>query len=306
MTRLLSVMFFAVFAAFTAAAVAQPAVWADDMDAAMAQARAQGKDLLLDFTGSDWCPPCMALKREVFDTPAFADAVRDQFVLVELDFPRQHALAPETAEQNAAWSDRLGVVGFPTIVLADAQGRPYAVTGYQPGGAAAYVKHLESLQPRKAQRDAQLEAAAAAQGAERAKRYAQALEALGDPPPIDAFPEEVDAIIAADADNALGLRARYEGYRESRALQVALRPLEPLMMAGDWDGAFDFVEGVIQERGLQGELLQAMKSLQAQMRYQQQRLAESRRLLDEAIAVDPDSPTGTKLQDMRRQVFPGR
>jgi len=30
-------------------------LWYDDFDAAAAAAKDQGKDLLVDFTGSDWC-----------------------------------------------------------------------------------------------------------------------------------------------------------------------------------------------------------------------------------------------------------
>ncbi len=38
------------------------------------------------------------------------------------------------------------VEGFPTVMLTDAGGNPYARTGYRPGGANVYIQHLETLQ----------------------------------------------------------------------------------------------------------------------------------------------------------------
>ena len=40
--------------------------WMTDFEAAKVKAKAENKPMLLSFTGSDWCPPCMALKKNVF------------------------------------------------------------------------------------------------------------------------------------------------------------------------------------------------------------------------------------------------
>ena len=55
-----------------------------DMKAAVEEATEQDKDILLLFTGSDWCPPCKKLESEVFSQQEFLDGVSDQFVLVML------------------------------------------------------------------------------------------------------------------------------------------------------------------------------------------------------------------------------
>ncbi len=90
----------AVAAALLAPAFA--AEWMTDFDAAKARAAAEGKPLLVDFTGSDWCSWCIRLKKEVFDKPAFAEYARDKFVLVEVDVPDNPKFDREQLERNRA------------------------------------------------------------------------------------------------------------------------------------------------------------------------------------------------------------
>lgn len=118
--------------------------WLTDLEAAKKQAAAEKKDILVDFTGSDWCGWCIRLKKEVFDQPEFAEASK-KFVLVELDFPRGKKQAPELKAKNEALSKQFAIAGFPTILLLDAQGQVYAQTGYQEGGAKQYLAHLDTL-----------------------------------------------------------------------------------------------------------------------------------------------------------------
>ena len=62
--------------------------WMTDFEAAKQKAAAENKDLLVDFTGSDWCGWCIKLVDEVFKHDAFKQGAADNFVLVELDFPQ--------------------------------------------------------------------------------------------------------------------------------------------------------------------------------------------------------------------------
>ncbi len=162
-----------------AVAAQEPAVeWLTDFAQAKAAAKETGRDLLLDFTGSDWCPWCVRLRNEVFDAEPFAAAARDRFVLVELDFPRGKELPEATRAQNERLQGEMGVEGYPTIVLADGEGRPYAKTGYRPGGAEKYLEHLAELREVRTRRDQAWTAAAKAEGAERARLLADGLEAV--------------------------------------------------------------------------------------------------------------------------------
>ncbi|PHX57691.1 MAG: hypothetical protein CK553_03230 [Opitutia bacterium] len=118
--------------------------WLTDLDEGIKVAKAEKKAILVDFTGSDWCGWCIRLKKEVFDQKEFAAATKD-FVLVELDYPQKKQQSPEVKAKNKALSEKFGVEGFPTILLLDAEGAPFAQTGYQAGGPSKYLVHLAEL-----------------------------------------------------------------------------------------------------------------------------------------------------------------
>ena len=135
--------------AFTALAAA-PAVasgddWYADYDEALAVAKEQQKDLLVDFTGSDWCVWCHRLDDEVFGVEGFMEGVQDKYVLVKLDFPNDQAIkdAVPNPERNNELMERWGVRGFPTVLAVDTESRPFAKTGYMQGGPDAWLTDLD-------------------------------------------------------------------------------------------------------------------------------------------------------------------
>ena len=110
-------------AAVTTTALAAPAEgWTADYDAALAQAKKENKSVLLEFTGSDWCPPCKLMAKNVFSKKEFIDAASKDYVLVKLDFPRADK---ELAKKNKPLAEKYSVRGYPTIVLADANGKEF-------------------------------------------------------------------------------------------------------------------------------------------------------------------------------------
>lgn len=119
-------------------------VWLTDLDAGIKVAKAEKKAILVDFTGSDWCGWCIRLKKEVFDQKEFAAVTKD-FVLVELDYPQKKKQSPEEKAKNKAWAEKFAIEGFPTILLMDSNGEPFAQTGYQEGGPVKYLAHLAEL-----------------------------------------------------------------------------------------------------------------------------------------------------------------
>jgi thiol-disulfide isomerase/thioredoxin len=97
------------------------ATWLTNFEEAKAIAVKEGKPLLLDFTGSDWCPPCKLLHKNVFSTEEFAKEAAGKYVLVELDFPRTKQLAPELKAQNSELQKKYAITGYPTVLLVDAK-----------------------------------------------------------------------------------------------------------------------------------------------------------------------------------------
>lgn len=119
--------------------------WMTDFEAAKAKAAAEQKPLLLDFTGSDWCGWCIKLDKEVFSQKAFQEYAASSLILVELDFPRSKDQSAELKAQNEALAEKYGIRGFPTILVLSSEGELIEKTGYQRGGAEAYVKHIQDI-----------------------------------------------------------------------------------------------------------------------------------------------------------------
>ena len=128
-----------------ACAARADAAWLTDFAQVKKAAAEKKLPILADFSGSDWCGWCIKLDREVFAMAAFQDYAKTNLVLFLVDFPRKKTLDKQLAKQNEQLAQKYGVEGFPTIILMDATGKELARTGYQPGGAAAYVEHLRGL-----------------------------------------------------------------------------------------------------------------------------------------------------------------
>jgi len=127
---------------------------------------------------------------------------------VEIDFPQNKSkLSKETQEQNAKLQAQYGVQGYPTILLTDAQGRPYAQTGYQPGGPEKYLPHLDELHAVKAKRDEAWKKADGAQGVEKAKFLAEGLKALNEDLVAQHYAKVVTEISALDPKDETGMGA---------------------------------------------------------------------------------------------------
>ena len=94
-----------------APAPASSIAWRTDLDAALAEARSANRRVLVDFS-ADWCPPCQAMKHDVWPHPQVEKAISAGFVPVLVDADRDTVLA-----------DRYQVSSIPTILLLDPDGR---------------------------------------------------------------------------------------------------------------------------------------------------------------------------------------
>jgi len=119
--------------------------WLESLPHATTQAENTGKFILMNFTGSDWCPPCQAMEKNVFNQKAFADYAAENLILLKLDFPRNHPQDPDIAKQNQQLAQSIGVKGFPTIILITAEKKSvYGFSSYFPNGPEAFVTLLEN------------------------------------------------------------------------------------------------------------------------------------------------------------------
>ena len=130
-----------------AAAVHTDPTWQTDFKKAQEQAKADHKLLLVDFTGSDWCPPCKMLQKEIFSDPEFKDYASKNLVLVEVDFPRRKQQPKELALQNQELATRYGIEVFPSVFVFSSDGKQVgAFRGYAPGTPVKeFIAELDKL-----------------------------------------------------------------------------------------------------------------------------------------------------------------
>ena len=111
--------------------------WLTDFAAASAQAKAEHKPLLINFTGSDWCASCLLIDRYILNTQAFKDYADQHLVLLTADFPVKNQLPPALADQNKALTDKFQILHLPAMTLLDSQGQPlFQSYGYVRGTTA--------------------------------------------------------------------------------------------------------------------------------------------------------------------------
>jgi len=108
--------------------------WNTDLDTAKSKAAATNKNILLVFSGSDWCVPCMELEKNVWQTAEFKAEAEKNWVLLRADFLQKKG-NPEPVNINdpkiilAEKYNRDGF--FPFFAVLDKNGRLLGKTGYE-------------------------------------------------------------------------------------------------------------------------------------------------------------------------------
>jgi len=101
-------------------------VWMGNFNEAKKQAANSHKEILINFSGSDWCGPCIRLRKEILESPGFEKYAADNLVLVRADFPRQkkNQLPKEQIKLNEDLAEQYNPDGkFPFTVLVNENGK---------------------------------------------------------------------------------------------------------------------------------------------------------------------------------------
>lgn len=288
--------------------------WVTDFEAAKKTAAEVKKDLLLDFTGSDWCGWCIKLNDEVFSKEPFKAGTKNKFVLVELDFPQNKELEPKLKEQNEALQEKFQIEGFPTIMLCDASGKPYAKTGYQPGGPENYVKHLEELQQIRIKRDeAFAKADAAPTDAEKAAFLVEGLKALDEELVESSYVDILEKISALDKEDSTGFfKARKEAAAKKKEEQDAMAAVEdfmntkiqPLMQAKEYDKALDAVKTFIKDNPNTPDDFKIGMTLNIGLAGPMEKgdVAAAHAMIDSVVKEFPESPLAQNVDKVKESI----
>ncbi|WP_294350127.1 thioredoxin family protein [Sphingobacterium sp.] len=97
------------------------------LDQAKQQAKEKNELILLNFSGSDWCIPCMKLHKNIIETEKFKQLLNDHIIVyINADFPRnkKNQLSADEKKENASLADLYNADGiFPNTLLLDANGK---------------------------------------------------------------------------------------------------------------------------------------------------------------------------------------
>lgn len=118
--------------------------WKASFEEAKNQAAADNKNILLVFSGSDWCAPCIKLDKNVWQSEAFKN--QTNWVLYKADFPKKkaHQLSEELTLKNKELAEKYNKGGnFPLVVLLDKTGKVLGMLGYKNIPAEEYIKMIK-------------------------------------------------------------------------------------------------------------------------------------------------------------------
>lgn len=188
-----------------------------DLPAAQERAAAEGKLVLVDFTGSDWCGWCVRLRKDVLDTPEFEAYAADKFVFDEVDVPQNPEFDKELRARNEELCSRFSVDSFPTLMVLTPQG---TVVGGFVGGRPDLASVQEPLEAARANAEA-LNAAAASEGADKAKALFAVYQAIHEDlqPAASGLQQE---IIALDPEDETGMQAMVAAAKQRADMRAEL------------------------------------------------------------------------------------
>ena len=273
--------------------------WMTNFEAAKKKAAAENKDLLVDFTGSDWCGWCIKLNKEVFQHDPFKTGVADKFVLVELDFPRDKSIiSQELKDQNEALKNKYGVRGFPTILIMDAEGRPFAKTGYQAGGPEKYVTHLDELRAKRVQRDEALASASKLEGVAKAKALVTALNTIPEDYQ-DQYSDITSQIAKLDPKDETGFVAKQ---KRKEALAVMQKEYTTAVRAGNNADALGKVDQFIADHNVEGKEKQELLGMKLTPLLREKNFDDAGAVVDAIIAVDPESDYSKRVETFKTRL----
>ena len=123
--------------------------WQPSFEKAKEIAKEKHQLILLNFSGSDWCGPCIRMRKEIFDNPVFSATADSLLVMVNADFPRNknNQLEKSVQKQNEMLADKYNAAGaFPLTVLLDENGTVIKTwDGLPKEDAAAFAQQIKAI-----------------------------------------------------------------------------------------------------------------------------------------------------------------
>ena len=124
-------------------------LWVNNLEQAEQTAQKEHKLILLNFSGSDWCGPCIRMHKEIFDSEEFLKFTNNHLVMVNADFPRmkKNQLSKDQQKSNDLLAEKYNSEGnFPCTLLLDSHGKVlYAWKGFYNKGAESFTYEVKQI-----------------------------------------------------------------------------------------------------------------------------------------------------------------
>ena len=123
--------------------------WQTDLEAAKKLATDQDKNIIIVFSGSDWCAPCIKLDKNIWQSDAFKNQSANDWILLKADFPRKKAneLSKDHTANNRKLAEKYNIEGsFPLVVLVDKNGKVLGKMGFKNVSPEEYIKMIHALE----------------------------------------------------------------------------------------------------------------------------------------------------------------
>ena len=123
--------------------------WQTDFEEAKKIATEQDKNIIIVFSGSDWCAPCIKLDKNIWQSEAFKKEAAEEWVLVKANFPRKkvNELSKEQTEHNRKLAEKYNIEGsFPLVVILDKNGKVLGKMGFKNVSPEEYIKMIHAFE----------------------------------------------------------------------------------------------------------------------------------------------------------------
>ncbi|WP_297869454.1 thioredoxin family protein [uncultured Flavobacterium sp.] len=139
-------LFLSILLLFSAFSFSQD--WKYNFEEAKKIASEEGKNIIIVFSGSDWCAPCIKLDKNIWQSEVFQKEASKEWIIVRADFPRKKAntLSKEQTEHNRMLADKFNQEGsFPLVVILDKNGKLLGKMGFKNVSPEEYIKMIHAF-----------------------------------------------------------------------------------------------------------------------------------------------------------------
>lgn len=275
-------------------------VWLENIEQAVQKAKVEHKSVLASFLGPDWDATSRAVREEVLHTPAFAEYASKRFVCVEIRFPGFRPISPERCKYNTELKNRFQVGSYPSLVLLDANGLPYAqvVGGEELLDANEWIGQLKLTFRVKEKFDALMQDARHSSGMARATLLAHGVELI--PENLQLCYEPVmQEIVKMDPDDMLGFAKKLDKLVRHRDQSERLDTLRDLVSEQKFDEADVMVDEMLASPDLLPEMRQKLLARYQMHRYavRKKDMRKAYEILKAAYDAAPSSEMAPKLKE---------